>query len=48
MDKPSFTTPDLDAFCLLDTLNLTVTGQAADVNHAGLECRTTTDEPDSW
>ena len=48
MDKPSFTTPDLDAFCLLDTLNLTVTGQAADVNHAVLECRTTTDDPDSW
>ena len=37
MDKPSFTTPDLDAFCLLDTHSLTVTGQAITVDHAILE-----------
>src|SRR5699024_11743129 len=48
MDKPSFTSPDLDAFCLLDTLNLTITGQAVDVDQAVLECRTTSDDPDSW
>ncbi|SMY02377.1 zinc-finger of transposase IS204/IS1001/IS1096/IS1165, partial [Brevibacterium sp. Mu109] len=42
-----FTTPDLDAFCLLDTLDLTVTGQAVDVDQAVLECRTTRG-PDSW
>ena len=48
MDKPSFTTPDLDAFCLLDTHSLTVTGQAITVDHAILECRTTTDDRDSW
>ena len=48
MDKPSFTTPGLDAFCLLDTLNLTVTGQAVDVDHAVLECRTSTEFQDSW
>ncbi len=48
MHKPSFTTPDLDAFCLLDTHGLTVTGQAVDVDHAILECRTSTDDPDAW
>lgn len=48
MDKPSFTSPDLDAFCLLDNLNLTITGQAVDTDQPILECRTTTDSPVSW
>ena len=48
MSQPSFTSPNLDAFCLLNTLNLTVTGQAVDTDHAVLECRTTTEFPDSW
>lgn len=48
MSQPSFTSPDLDAFCLLNTLNLTVTGRAVDTDHAVLECRTTTEFPDSW
>ena len=48
MGKPSFTTPDLDAFCLLDTHAVTITGQAIDVDQAVLECRATTDDPDSW
>src|SRR5690625_4818712 len=47
MSQPSFTSPDLDAFCLLDTLDLTVTGQTIDVNQAVLECRTNGDL-DSW
>ncbi|MCM1014347.1 ISL3 family transposase [Brevibacterium sp. XM4083] len=48
MDKPSFSAPDLDAFCLLDTLALTVTGQAVDIDQAVLECRTNSESPDSW
>ena len=47
MDKPSPTAPDLDVFCLLDTLDLSATGQTVNVDHAVLECRTT-DDPDCW
>jgi transposase len=48
MPQPNFTSPDLDAFCLLDTLDLTVTGQSVTLDQAVLECRTNTDSPDSW
>ena len=39
MDKPSFTSPDLDAFCLLDGLGLTAVGQLVTASHGLLECR---------
>lgn len=39
MSKPTFTTPDLDAFCVLDTYGVTVTGQHLTQDQAALECR---------
>lgn len=39
MSKPTFSTPDLDAFCLLDHYGVTVTGQHINHDQAALECR---------
>lgn len=46
MPKPTFTCPDLNSFCLLDSLGLTVTGQQTRRDRAVLECRLT--EDDRW
>jgi hypothetical protein len=42
--EPTFCCPDLDAFCLLDRLGLTVTGQHVAEDHTVLRCRVL--EPD--
>jgi transposase len=42
--EPTFDCPDLDAFCLLDRLGLTVTGQHVTEDHTVLACRVL--EPD--
>jgi len=39
MAEPTSTAPDLDAFCLLDRLGLTVTGQHVAADHMVLRCR---------
>ena len=39
MSEPTFGCPDLDSFCLLDRLGLTVTGQYVGADHTVLECR---------
>lgn len=39
MSKPTFSTPNLDAFCLLNTYGVTVTGQHLNQHQAALECR---------
>ncbi len=44
MAEPTFCCPDLDVFCLLDRLGLTVTGQRVAEDHTVLECRVA--EPD--
>ena len=44
MREPTFCCPDLDAFCLLDRLGLTVTGQHVAEDHTVLRCRVL--EPD--
>ena len=44
MSRPTFRCPDLDAFCLLDRLGLTVTGQHIAEDHTVLRCRVL--EPD--
>ena len=46
MSHATFQVPDLDAFCLLDRLGLTATGQMLEPDHAVLECRVI--EPDNW
>lgn len=46
MAKPTFTTPDIDSFCLVDQLGLTITGQHLEERRAVLECRVR--EPDPW
>lgn len=46
MSNATFCRPDLDAFCLLDRLGLSVTGQHLAEDHAVLECRVL--EPDDW
>ncbi|TLP71105.1 transposase family protein [Nesterenkonia sphaerica] len=45
MPKPAFVSPDLDSFCLLDGLGLTVTGQHIRRDRAILECGVTVDDP---
>lgn len=45
MPKPTFTCPDLNSFCLLDGLGLTVTGQQIRRDCAILECRVAEDDP---
>jgi transposase len=42
----TFSCPDLDSFCRLDELGLSVTGQQVADNHAVLACRVL--EPDDW
>jgi transposase len=46
MSNATFTTPDLDSFCLLDRMGLRATGQMAASDHAVL--RAVTVEPDRW
>ena len=46
MSDVSFSSPDLDSFCRLDTLGLTVVGQQVGADRAVLECRVR--EPDDW
>ena len=46
MSNATFTAPDLDAFCQLDRLGLTVTGQRIEPHRSVLECRVL--EPDNW
>jgi transposase-like protein len=46
MAHATFSCPDLDSFCLLDRLGLSVTGQQIDDDHAVLACRVL--EPDDW
>jgi len=50
--RPTFDCPDLDAFCLIDRLGLTVTGQRVGEDHTVLACRVgEPDDPrerDSW
>jgi len=36
---PTFDCPDLDSFCLIDRLDLTVTGQHVGTDHTVLACR---------
>src|SRR5699024_10699708 len=45
VSKPTFTAPDLDSFCLVDQLGLTVTGQRLEPHRAVLECRVREDDP---
>ena len=45
MPKPTFTSSDLNSFCLLDGLGLTVTGQQVRRDRAILECRLSEDDP---
>ena len=44
MADPTFDCPDLDSFCLIDRLDLTVTGQHVGTDHTVLACRVV--EPD--
>jgi hypothetical protein len=46
MLNASFCRPDLDSFCRLDRLGLSVTGQQVDEDHSVLRCRVL--EPDDW
>ncbi len=46
MPNATFSTPDLDSFCLLDRLGLSVTGQQIHDDHAVLACRVL--EADDW
>ena len=46
MPDATFACPDLTAFCRLDELGLSVTGQQLTPDHAVLACRVT--EPDRW
>jgi len=50
--EPTFDCPDLDAFCLIDRMGLTVTGQLVGEDHTVLACRVLEpDDPlerDSW
>ena len=46
MPDATFCCPDLDSFCLLDRLGLSVTGQQIHDDHAVLACRVL--EPDDW
>jgi transposase len=46
MPNATFSCPDLDSFCLLDRLGLSVTGQHVRDDHAVLACRVL--EPDDW
>ena len=52
MAEPTFDCPDLDEFCLIDRLGLTVTGQLVGEDHTVLACRVLEpDDPlerDSW
>jgi len=43
--EPTFDCPDLDAFCLIDRMGLTVTGQLVGEDHTVLACRVL--EPDN-
>ena len=45
MPKPTFTAPDLDSFCLVKQLGLTVTGQRLEPSRAVLECRVSDEDP---
>lgn len=45
MSQPTFTTPDIDTFCMVDALGVTVTGQQIHHDRAILECRLTADDP---
>ncbi|TLP80042.1 ISL3 family transposase [Nesterenkonia sphaerica] len=45
MAKPTFTTPDIDSFCLVDQLGLTITGQRLEEHRAVLECRVLHHDP---
>ena len=46
MPHATLTTPDLDAFCQLDRLGLSATGQSVQAHSSILECRV--DDPDGW
>ncbi|WP_010534166.1 ISL3 family transposase [Brachybacterium squillarum] len=46
MDNATFSSPDLDAFCMLDRLGLTAPGQRLEQDQAVLQCRSR--EPDPW
>ncbi len=46
MHDATFSTPDLDSFCQLDRLGLSVTGQQVHAGHAVLACRVL--EADDW
>ncbi len=46
MPNATFCCPDLDSFCQLDRLGLSVTGQQVHHDHAVLACRVL--EPDDW
>ena len=46
MPDATFCCPDLDTFCLLDRLGLSVTGQQVHDDHAVLACRVL--EADDW
>src|SRR5699024_8101050 len=46
MPHATFSSPDLDAFCGLDGLGLTATGQRIETGQAVLECRVLAD--DQW
>lgn len=39
VSKPTFSSPDLDAFCFLSNYGVSVTGQHVQHDHAALECR---------
>lgn len=45
MPQPTFTAPDLDTFCMVDALGLTVTGQHLEPERAVLQCRVREDDP---
>ena len=45
MAKPTFATPDIDSFCLVDQLGLTITGQRLEERQAVLECRVLHHDP---
>ncbi|MDP9220176.1 MAG: ISL3 family transposase, partial [Actinomycetota bacterium] len=46
MSNAAFCGPDLDSFCRLDRLGLSVTGQQIHDDHTVLACRVL--EPDDW
>jgi hypothetical protein len=46
LPNATFSRPDLDTFCRLDQLGLSVTGQQVHDDHAVLACRVV--EPDDW